>query len=256
MEDPPAASRMADQSLAMAIDLSEQLAQFHAELLINRRRQAGPFVKHVFGTRVDTTIRNQAYRDKIAGHFDYAVLPMSGKERQVQEQQFNTDTLDEWVEALYAQRVRLIAGPLVDLNHAPDWLFVWEHDFDTLRELAYEFVQKVVHRYRRAVTVWNVAAGLHTNAGFTLSFEQIIELTRLLVSQIKNMIPNARVLVTVTHAFGEYHARPKTSVPPMLYAEMISQAGINFDGYGLELEMGIPAPGSYTRDLFQLSCML
>src|SRR5438270_5551744 len=55
MEDPPAASRMADQSLAMAIDLSEQLAQFHAELLINRRRQAGPLVKHVFGTRVDTT---------------------------------------------------------------------------------------------------------------------------------------------------------------------------------------------------------
>ena len=47
----------------------------------------------------------------------------------------------------------IIAGPLIDLTEAdvPDWMFIWEHDFDTLRELAYEFVQKVVQRYRRAV---------------------------------------------------------------------------------------------------------
>lgn len=256
LDEPAAASALADQSLAMAIDLSEQLAQFHADLLINRRRQAGAFVRHIFGTRVETTLQNQAYRDKVPGHFDYAVLPMSWRELQPQEQEFRTDALDQWVEGLYAKRVPIIAGPIIDLNHAPDWLFVWEHDFDTLRELAYEFVQKVVHRYRKAVAVWNVAAGLHTNSAFTLSFEQIIEMTRLLVAQIKNMIPNARVLVTVTHPFGEYHARPKSSVPPMLYAEMIAQAGINFDGYGLEVEMGVPSPGCYTRDLFQLSTML
>ena len=256
LEEPSAASRLADSALAMAVDLSEQLAMFHSELLINRRRQANSFGRHIFGTRVDTSIQNQAYRDKIAGQFDYAVLPMHWKELQPQEQEFLTDSMDQWVESLYAQRVPIIAGPIIDLNRAPDWLFVWENDFDTLRELAYEFVQKVVHRYRRAVAVWNVAAGLHANTGFTLSFEQIIELTRLLVSQIKNVVPNARVLVTVTHPFGEYHARPKSSVPPMLYAEMISQAGINFDGYGLEMEMGVPQSGSYMRDLFQLSGIL
>ena len=32
--------------------------------------------------------------------------------------------------------------------------------------------------------------------------------------------------------------------------------GIAFDAFGLELEMGIPSPGTYTRDLFQISCML
>ena len=256
LEEPSASSRLADSALAMAVDLSEQLAMFHSELLINRRRQANSFGRHIFGTRVDTSIQNQAYRDKIAGQFDYAVLPMHWKELQPQEQEFLTDSMDQWVESLYAQRVPIIAGPIIDLNRAPDWLFVWENDFDTLRELAYEFVQKVVHRYRRAVAVWNVAAGLHANTGFTLSFEQIIELTRLLVSQIKNVVPNARVLVTVTHPFGEYHARPKSSVPPMLYAEMISQAGINFDGYGLEMEMGVPQSGSYMRDLFQLSGIL
>jgi hypothetical protein len=42
----------------------------------------------------------------------------------------------------------------------------------------------------------------------------------------------------------------------MLYAEMVAQAGINFDGFALELEMGIPQPGLFVRDLFQISSML
>jgi len=138
----------------------------------------------------------------------------------------------------------------------PDWMVIWEHDFDMLREMAYDYVQKMVNRYRRAVSAWNVAAGLQTNAAFTLTFEQIVELTRLLVSQVKTMIPNARTLITITHAFGEYHAHGKTSVPPMLYAEMVAQAGINFEAFALEIEMGVPEPGMFVRDLFQLSCLL
>src|SRR5204863_5577917 len=103
-----------------------------------------------------------------------------------------------------------------------------------LREMAYEFVQKVVHRYRKAVAVWNVASGFHTNRALTLSFEQFIELTRLLVAHVKNMLPHARTLITITHPFGEYHARPTTSVPPMLYAEIVAQHGMHFGAFASE----------------------
>ena len=127
---------------------------------------------------------------------------------------------------------------------------------DSLREMAYEYVQKVVHRYRKQITVWNVVCGLHTNSAFTLSFEQTIELTRLLVAQVKTIQPSARTLITVTQPYGEYHARGTTSVPPMLYAEMVAQAGINFEAFGLEIEQGVPARGGYTRDLFQISSLL
>ena len=56
------------------------------------------------------------------------------------------------------------------------------------------WVGKIVGRYRKAVSMWNVVAGLHTNSAFSLSFEQIIELTRLLVSQVKALLPNTRTL--------------------------------------------------------------
>jgi hypothetical protein len=42
----------------------------------------------------------------------------------------------------------------------------------------------------------------------------------------------------------------------MFYAEMVAQAGINFDAFGLEMETGVPTSGGYARDLFQISCML
>jgi hypothetical protein len=117
-------------------------------------------------------------------------------------------------------------------------------------------VQKVVQRYRKVIGAWNVVSGLHTNRAFTLSFEQIIELTRMLISQVKSLLPNAKTLVTITQPFGEYHARLNTGVPPMLYAEMVAQSGINFEAFGLEIEMGVPTTGMFNRDMFQLSCML
>ena len=258
LDEPAEAARLADKSLALSIELSEQLANFHGELLLNRRRAAGAFVKHVVGCRVNSAIPNERYRETAASSFDYVVLPMPWRQLQPEEQTFDTSTLDEWIEFLSKKRTPVIAGPLISLTEAdvPDWMFIWEHDFETLRELAYEYAQKVIGRYRKVVAAWNVCAGLHTNSAFTLSFEQMIELTRLLVSQAKTLIPNCKTLVTIQQPFGEYHARANAGVAPMLYAEMVAQAGINFEAFGLEVEMGVPAPGMFTRDLFQLSCML
>src|SRR3954453_4435359 len=258
LHDAPAAAALADRALGIAVDLSEQLAAFHGELLLNRRKAGNAFVKHIFGCRVDPAVQSDRYRDTLAGGFDSAVLPMSWKQVQPQEQVFLSEPLDQWVNFLSQRRLPMIAGPLVrlDQEHVPDWRVIWEHDFDMLREMAYDYVQKIVQRYRKAVAVWNVAAGLQSNAAFALTFEQIIELTRLLVSQVKTLLPGARTLVTITHPFGEYHARGRSSVAPMLYAEMLANAGINFEAFGLEILTGVPAPGMFARDLFQLSCVL
>ncbi len=258
LHEPGEAARLADQSLAISIDLSEQLAIFHGDLLINRRRQSNAFVKHIVGCRADSAIQNAKYKETLTNSFDYAVVPMRWPQVQPQEHTFDASSIDEWVDLLNKRRMPIIAGPLIDLSEGevPDWMYMWEHDFDTMRELVYEYVQKIVTRYRRVVSVWNVCAGLHTNSVFTLTFEQIIELTRLLVAQVKTLLPSARTLVTIKYPFGEHHSRSRSSVAPMLYAEMVAQSGISFEAFGLEFEMGVPQPGMFTRDLFQFSSML
>jgi hypothetical protein len=97
------AAKLADQSLAMSVDLSEQLAMFHGDLLLNRRRASGAFVKHVVGCRVNSQVQNAKYRETLTDNFDYVVLPMSWKQLQPEEQTFNTEVVDDWVELLRPQ---------------------------------------------------------------------------------------------------------------------------------------------------------
>lgn len=257
-EDPARASLLADRSLELGMEVGDELAMFHAELLLGRRRASGSIARHVLGCRIDPLVPSREYREMLIGGFDYAVVPLNWRQIQPREEELVTRPVDELMDALVGRKVPVVAGPLVDLQEScvPDWMFMWEHDYDTFRDLTYEHVQRMVQRYRRQVSVWNVVSGLHGHTAFSLTFEQIVEFTRLLVAQVKAALPAARTLVSVRHPFGEYHARHRGTVPPMLYAEMIAQSGIPFDAFGLELELGVPAPGMFMRDLFQLSCAL
>ena len=174
----------------MLPELPEEIGSFIPTLLIQRRRANAAFVRHVVGCNIDPSVQNEKYRETLSGNADYAIVPMSWRKLEPEEHKFDTAPVDEWVELLSKKRMPIIAGPLIQLDekNLPDWMFIWEHDFDSIRELSYEYVQRIVQRYRKAVSMWNVVSGLHTNSAFSLSFEQIIELTRLLVSQVKALL--------------------------------------------------------------------
>ncbi len=257
-DDPAAASRIADEVLTAAIPIGEELAVIASSLALIRRQQHNSFARYVLGCRVDWTMRSQRVKDLFVEHFDYAVVPLTWRSIQPAEDAFETAALDEWIDHLFQKRVPIIAGPIIDLSEGslPDWAYIWETDFDVMRDLMIDFVRRLVTRYRKAVAVWNVVGGLHASSLPGLSFEQTIELTRLLVAQVKAMLPQARTLVTIRDPFGEHHAKTPPGVPPMLYAETVAQAGINCDGFGLEIATGIPKVGGHTRDLLQFSSML
>jgi hypothetical protein len=62
--------------------------------------------------------------------------------------------------------------------------------------------------------------------------------------------------VTIRDPFGDERAHSNHGMPPTFYAETIAQAGANFDAFGLELSVGSPRAGGWTRDLLQFSAML
>ena len=263
LHDRPAASVKADEALAAAILAGEQLARVHAEMLLNRRRRTG-LPRTLVGIVADVSNdapRSAIYRNALARNFDCISIPMPWGQMQPEEEAFDTKGVDAAVEFVGRAKLPCVAGPLVDLTggSAPEWLYLYENDFESLRDLAFGYVRATATRYRRVVKLWNVVAGLHAAGGFGLSFEQMIELTRLLVGQVKAVAPGAKTLVTVKEPFGEYLAGPpdaSSHVPPMLYAEMVSQSGVQVDGFGVEIVMGRPGRGRYVRDLFQISAML
>ncbi len=190
---------------------------------------------------------------------DFLAMPMRWVDMEPTEGKYSFAKTDRWIEwAVRSARLPIVGGPIVDFRPraVPEWLYIWEHDYETLRELVYEHVKTIVTRYRRTVGTWVVVSGLHVNSNFTFSFEQVMDLTRMSVAVVRKLQPSAKVIIEVDLPWGEYYAENPRSIPPMLYAEMISQAGINADLFGLRVEMGMPELGRWTRDLMSFSAVL
>ncbi len=190
---------------------------------------------------------------------DFVTMPMRWIDMEPSEGQYAFAGTDRWIEwAVRTAKLPVFAGPLVDFRPActPEWMYIWENDYETLRELVVEHMQNVVTRYRRTVTRWTVCSGLHVNQHFKLSFEQIMDLTRICVAVVRKLHPAGKVQVELSQPFGEYHAGNRKTLPPLLYAQALNQAGIPIDSYGLRLQFGQFEPGQACRDLMTISSLL
>jgi len=254
---PAEAQRLARESLTAAADASEELALAHAETLYNRR-QSGNFRRAVLGCGVALDQISEKIRASLSTNFDYVALPTRWRRIEPQEQQHDWSLLDDWAQWAHRTRMAVLAGPVVSFcpRCSPDWLGVMDHDYETIRDIIYEHVERVVTRYRNVVTLWNVVSGIHTNSQLNLSLEQLMDLTRMAVMLVKKIQPNAKTLVEITHPFGEYYASNPRSIPPMIYADMVLQSGMPVDAFGVRLLMGQAVEGQYTRDLMQMSSLL
>ncbi|NQU76559.1 MAG: endo-1,4-beta-xylanase [Planctomycetes bacterium] len=257
--DPPAASRLADRCLAEAIDLSERTALFHAEIFLNRRMTTnGIATKTTFGCDGMLSAGNGDYRRLLVEAFDFVSLPTPWKRAEPQEGQWQLDRLDAWLDWSSQAGMTVHAGPLVSFepDFFPEWLYIWEHDFETLREMTYEYIRHIVSRYAKQVSLWNVVSGVHAYEAFGQTFEQRLELTRMSCLLVKQLAPSASVVVDLLMPWGEYYARNQRTIPPMMYADMCAQSGMKFDAFGVRIIQGAPVDGLYVRDLLQISSKL
>ncbi|MEM0913645.1 MAG: endo-1,4-beta-xylanase [Planctomycetota bacterium] len=255
---PESAAEHALVALEAAIDASEELALAHADRLLGRRMQTRSMPTAAIGCTVHPTHTDPRLRPLIAEHFEYIQLPIPWKLLSPEEGAYRWDAIDSWVEWATEQKMPIVAGPLIsfDPDELPDWLYIWEHDYDTLRDLAYEHIEEVVGRYVRSVGAWNVVSGLHINTHFSFNFEQLMDLTRMSLMLAGKMVSGARLYVELRQPFGEYYAQNPRSIPPTMFADLVTQSGVAFDGFSLRMPMGRAAEGEFTRDLLQVSSLL
>lgn len=257
-DQPAGAAALGDQSLALAVQASEELSRFHAAALLLRRKQAGAFGKRVFGCALHLDQPTESSRKRITGAFDFVTLPIVWRDVEPTEQTFNWKPLDAWVEALSKGPVPIRGSTLLSFNekNVPDWLYIWEHDFDTIRDLAFEHIKRVISRYGQYIQNWIIASGIHAANCFTFSFEQLMELTRMAAALTKQLCPRGSAILELVCPWGEYYARNQRTIPPLLYADMAVQGGVNFDAFGLQFIFGPANDGNFARDMFQISACL
>jgi len=256
-DTPAQGATLGDEALALAVQASEALSRFHAEAFLQRRKQSTGFPRRLFGCAIPRDKPSDAAYKRLAG-FDFVTVPVVWREIEPTEQAFNWKLLDAWVETLAKHRMPIKGSSLLSFNerNVPDWLYIWEHDFDTLRDLAFEHARRVINRYAQHIQTWDVISGIHGNTCFPFSFEQLMELTRMTAALCKQTIPRGVAIVDLVAPWGEYYARNQRTVPPLLYADMAVQSGVNFDAFGVRFLFGAAVDGMFVRDMFQISSLL
>lgn len=202
---------------------------------------------------------SDSLQNLIATGCDFIALPTRWRDMEPDEGKYAFAPTDRWIEwAIRSAKLPVSAGPVVDLgrSNVPDWLYIWEHDYETLREVVYEHVKNVITRYRRTVPRWTVLSGLNRNDNFQLSFEQMMDLTRMAMLLARKLHPQGKMQIEVLHPFSAEPGHRPRSLPGALYAEMVQQAGIGVDAWAVRLELDRPKPGCVRRDLMALSAAL
>ena len=254
--NPLEAAVLADEALAQGITLGEKAALFHADIFLTRRRFGN--ARSIFGCAVDMATTGDSYRERLREAFDFVSVPIPWKLIEPKERQYDLEAVDSWFKWAAQHKKPIHTGPLLsfDPHELPEWLYIWENDFESLRDLIFEHTQQIVQRYSRQVHVWNVVSGIHARNAFNLNFEQLMELTRMTCLLVKKIAPRSQVMIELVMPWGEYYSRNQRTIPPMLYADMAVQSGIKFDSFGIQMLMGVPLDGYCVRDFLQISSLL
>ncbi len=257
-EDPVEADRLAGAALNDAINASERLAAAHAEILLHRRYASRGASSATLGVRVWPHRDGAQLRQLLASNFDLIVIPLRWRDLEVEEGVYNWEPVDRWMEWAAGEGKPIIAGPLLDFSKAavPKWMYVWQHDYDTCRDLVYEHMARVVHRYRSLVGMWNIASGLNINDNFEFSADQMLDLTRTASLLVRQARKGARTMIELRQPFGEHGARKRQSMPPFTFLDRLVQEGIKLDAIGVQLLFGQRKAGRASRDLMQISSVL
>ncbi|MBN1766228.1 MAG: endo-1,4-beta-xylanase [Sedimentisphaerales bacterium] len=253
------ASLHADESLRWALRAGEEMALAHAHLFLQRRRNNQGVARYSFACCLDPTrLHDENYLKHIKSNFSFVTLPISWRQIEAKEQERNFELLDEWIDWLSRNRIAIKVGPLLNFSPSsvPDWLYIWENDFEQIRDMAYDYITALVQRYADKVHAWEVVSGMNVENCFKLSFEQIIEMSRSAVLAARHAAPRAVIIIDIAEPWGDYYAYDQRTIPPMVYIDMMCQSGANFNAVGVKLRFGRGGAGMQTRDLLDVSHLL
>ncbi|TWT40958.1 hypothetical protein RAS1_36490 [Phycisphaerae bacterium RAS1] len=258
LSSPEQAARIADEALREAMWASERMARFHASVFLGRRQQSGGFARGYFGASLPGGPVNAALVKAARSLIDFVRVPLTWRDIQPKEQGSQYDSVDACLKACSSVKMPVRSGPLLNfgVQFLPDWIYIWENDFEEVFDFARDHIRRTVERYGNSITHWTVASGLHADNALSFNFEQIMELTRMAATVTRQAAPRSQILVDLTQPWGEYYARNQRSIPPLLYADMLVQSGVPFDAFGLQFVFGIDYDGYHFRDLLQISALI
>jgi hypothetical protein len=252
--NPLVAAAEAEQSIAASLDGIDALADAYHVQVLSVRHEHAPQLATLLGAALPAEI-STATANRFTAAFNSAVVPLRWHEHEPAEGQFDWTIADRQFLWLKSQSLKVCAGPLLKLDPftLPDWLYLWEDDFEALQACIQKYITAAVERYRGAVHVWHCAAGLNLLGGLSLSEEQKLRLAVLAIDAVRRADPRTPVVISFDQPWGEYLQREELDLPPFHFADALVRAELGLAGVGLEINLGYWPGGTLPRDILEFN---
>lgn len=256
--DPLAAEDLAEQAIAAAMTVIAQLgAEYATEVLAMRHRQT-PKLNTLFAVTLRTAPQDEAGAARVRAGFNAVQLPLSWRQIELNAGEFHWQEMDARVQWCRGQGLRVCGGPLLQLDaaHVPDWLYLWEDDFDNVQSYVNAYLEATVRHYAGRMHLWHCAARMNSDDCLSLTEEQKLRLMVDALSTVRQLDSRTPLLVSFDRPWAEYLGRAARDLSPLHFADALVRADLGLAGLGLEINLGYSPGGTLPRDLLEFSRMI
>jgi len=190
--------------------------------------------------------------------FNAAAVRISWGDIESASGRFEFDAVSEALDACARQGIRVIGGPLVDYHPRllPDWLTLFDDNFDRLAATMNDFVEKTVMQFRGRVHLWNAASGFNTAGPLGLIDEQVMRLSIGAIQTVRRCDPNTPVILSLDQPCGEYLARDQDGISPFHFADALLRSGLGLAGIGLNFRFGYSSGETQPRSAIDFAQLI
>jgi hypothetical protein len=245
--------------LRIALDAMNHLVSAYIEQsMYVRRRSTGEKHSVFWGADLSTALLTNQNAKQFLATFNTANLPVRWRDIEVNEGTFDWSVTDTQIHWARQKGLSVSVGPLLkfDSNAWPDWLTLWEDDFESLMDIAARFIRNAVLRYRSQVDFWQVAGRVNSAEFLSLSEEEKLRLTAMAVEIVAEIDPGRPVLVGFDQPWGEYMSRRDVDFPPLNFADALIRSGLPISGLCMEINVDYHPGGTLNRNLLEFSSQL
>jgi hypothetical protein len=257
-DDPDASHAAAQASLAAVWAAGNLLVDTYTSQVLQTRLATSPRLPTLLGCVLDGDPKQAPWAADAVAAFNSAQLSCTWKSLSPAEGQYRWDEFDAQLAWCRRNKLTVQAGPLLEFRpHAlPDWIWLWEGDFDTILGLVVDLVRQVVVRYRGKIPTWHLVHRPASTETLGLSEEEQIRIAARAVQVARQADPQAQFTIGVERPWAEWMGSSPFQLGPLHLADYLVRADLGLAGIALEIAPGYSPPGSHIRDLFDYSKLL
>ena len=257
-DDPIVASDFAEACLRVAMDVIDEASTAFVEQSLKIRHRQMPKLATLFGVDLGSKSLDAATAEAVVKGFNTGQVPFCWRTVESRQGEFDWTLSDVQIDWCGKNGLKVCSGPLLRLDPGamPDWLYLWEGDFEGIKSLVEKYVEAVVKRYVGKVNVWQCASKINVGSTLSLSDEQKLRLAAHTIEVIRSIDERAPVVISFDQPWNEYMAHTSHDMSGLHFADTLVRAQLGLAGIGLEMNLSYHPGGSLPRHALDVSRLI